>query len=69
MFREHFGAQLGGSCCNFEALLGKCLDDLTGVSLPARSEGAPSVVPGISELAKLFKKAILGAGGDRISGK
>ncbi len=70
VFRNHLARQLGGTPSTFERAHSNSLDSLRDLSSTASGIGAACVVPGISALAKLFRSASLGAGGeDRIRGK
>ena len=73
LFRDHFGAQLSGCGTSFANLHQHTLDDLSDLSWAgsgAGGAGAAALVPGVCELAKLFKKASLVAcGEDRICGQ
>ncbi len=69
MFRKHFSEQLGGAPSTFARSHSSTLDSLTGLVSKISGIGASSVVPGLSSLAKSFRCASLGAGGeDRIRG-
>ncbi len=69
VFRAHFADQLGGSPSTLEVAHSATLDSLHDLATPAKGIGVSGVIPGISGLAKSFRSASLGAGGeDRIRG-
>ena len=69
VFRAHFADQLGGSTSTMEVAHLATLESLHELVTPAKGIGVSGVLPGLSGLAKLFRSASLGAGGeDRIRG-
>ncbi len=68
-FRAHFAEQLGGTPSTFASSHSATLDSLTNSASPNKGIGVTGVLPGISALARCFRSASLGAGGeDRIRG-
>ncbi len=69
VFRAHFAEQLGGSPSTFAASHTSTLESLSGSVSPLKGIGVTGVLPGVSALAKCFRSASLGAGGeDRVRG-
>ncbi len=69
VFRSHFADQLGGSSSTFAVAHRSSLDSLHDLKTPLQGIGVSGVLPGISGLARCFRSASLGAGGeDRIRG-
>ncbi len=69
VFRAHFSEQLGGCGDTFARLHSATLDSLTESVSSRKGIGVTGVLPGVSSLARCFRSASMGAGGeDRIRG-